>query len=535
VPARSSSILGRALYEVAHALESAEDSERRVLRVLDLLRTIVPSEHCALLHVQPGHEPRLVAAPSESPEEPAHVAQRLLNLFDLFAENPTRTPEPQPSSPGHLAVPLVGVDEVIGVLEVRGAADAYSVEHLRAVSVVAAQLAAHLVILRARMVEADRARELKEARHAAEAANRAKDEFLALVSHELKTPLNTTLTWAHTLGSEELEPAARAEAAAGIERAVRAQSKLIDELLDLVGTASAALRLDVRAVEPARLIRATLEGLRLQAEARAIRLETALDTSVTNLIVDPDRFEQIVSNLVANAIKFTPNGGCVEVHLERADDHARIRVIDRGARIAPEVLPHVFESFRLERGASPRTHGAFGVGLAIVKNLVERHGGRIRAESATAASGTTFTVELPLAAQARALTGIRVVVVDDDDDFRDALRAVLERRGAEVMTVASVAAALAALDSWKPDVLLSELAMPRESGYDLIRHVVARYPTLPVAALTKFSSVAESERAIAAGFQLHLVKPIEVEALVAAIVELAARSHEMRARAAAGR
>jgi CheY-like chemotaxis protein len=210
-------------------------------------------------------------------------------------------------------------------------------------------------------------------------------------------------------------------------------------------------------------------------------------------------------------------------------------VIDHGARIAPELLPHVFESFRLGRAGGSRTDGDLGVGLAIVKNLVERHGGSICAENATERSGATFTVELPLAAAARALAGIRILVVDDDDDFRDAMRSVLERRGAEVMTVSSVVAALAALERWRPDVVLSELGMPRENGYDLMRHLAARYPAVQAAALTKFASVEASERSLAAGFQLHLVKPIEVEALVAAVVELAGRSFGLRTRAAGAR
>jgi signal transduction histidine kinase/CheY-like chemotaxis protein len=533
--------VGRALHDIARILGSAEGSEARVLRVLELLRQLVPYEQCALLEAQPGLAPRILVAPPAPPDERARLTETLMLLFGRLVDEHTRAPEapPRPSGP-HLAVPLVELDEVIGVLLVRSVAGAYTAGHLRALSVVGAQLAAYLTLLRVRAEEADRARALDEARSAAEAANRTKDEFLALVSHELKTPLTTVLAWAHVLGASDLAEAERARAVDAIEHSVGAQTKLIEEILDLACIATARLRLDVRAVDPASLIRAAIEGIRRSAEQRSIRVEAALDGSVERLLVDPDRLGQVVENLLANAVKFTPTGGNVEVRLERAGAHARIRVIDSGKGIRHELLPHVFESFRQADSTTTRSHGGLGVGLALVKNLVELHGGRVHAESPGEEKGATFTVELPLApeapvhpraAGARTLTGIRVLLVDDDESVRDAVQVVLERHGAEVRAVGSAAAALEVLGEWGPDVLLSDLAMPGESGYDLMRKAAAHDPALPAAALTAHGREVERE-ALAAGFRVVLAKPIEARTLVGAIAGLAGRSAPRGAEAA---
>jgi signal transduction histidine kinase len=534
--------LSRTLYDMAQVLESADGSEARVLRVVELLRPLVPYDQCALLEAQPGREPRLVVVPGAAPDERAQLTDTLMGLFGQLLEDHGRAPEaPAGTSGAHLAVPLVGLDQVIGVLLVRGAKAAYEERHLRALSVVGAKLAAYFTMLRARAEEAERTRQLEEARLAAEAANRAKDEFLALVSYQLKTPLTSTLSWVHVLLAPDLREAERARAVEAIERNLRAQAKLIDDLLDLSCIATAELRLDLRAVEPARLIKAAVEDLRPQATQRSIRLKAALDRSV-KLLVDPDRLDHVVAILLGNAIQSTPEGGQVEVHLERAGAHARIQVTDSGKGISPESLPHVFEQFRQGEGSKARTYG--GVGLPIVKRLVELHGGRVRAESPGEEKGVTFTVELPLAGAAppgpvgvvapdagehgerRALTGIRVLIVDDDAEIRDALKFLLERYGAAVTAAGSVAEALAALQRSMPDVLLCDVALPGESGYDLMRKVAAREGggALPAAALSGFSRDQDRQRALAAGFRMHIAKPVEPEALIAAVARLAGRT-----------
>jgi signal transduction histidine kinase/ActR/RegA family two-component response regulator len=526
----------RTLYDIAQVFESAEGSAERVLHVLELLRQLVPYDQCALLEAEPGREPCLVLMPPVPPDERDLLMETLMKLFGLFAEEHTRAaPAPMRPSGAHLAVPLLGLDEVIGVLFVRRGKGAYEEWHLRALSVIGAHLAAYLTMLRARAEAAELTRQLEEARRGAETANRAKDEFLALVSHELKTPLSSTLTWAHVLRSKGTGEAERACAVEAIERNVRAQAKLIDDLLDLSCIATAELRLDLRAVEPVRLIKAAIEGLRPQAERRSIRLDAALDRSVKLLAADPDRLEQVVATLLANAIKSTPNGGHIEVHLERAGADARIQVIDSGKGISREFLPHVFEPFRQAESSSIRSYGGFGAGLAVVKHLVELHGGRVRAESPGEEKGTTFTVELPLTKEAavrpeagersepRALTGIRIVIVDDDRDMCDALQYLLESYGAEVTAATSAAEALAALERSRPDVLLSDVAMPGESGYDLMRKIAAREggDAPPAVALSSYAKETDRKQAIAAGFRTLVAKPIDPEALVAVVVDLA--------------
>jgi signal transduction histidine kinase len=333
------------LYDIAQVLESAEDSEARVIHVLERLRSLVPYERCAVLEVLPGREPRLITPPQTPASEHAGLTATLSALRQRLIGEQAQAPE-VPSTPRtHLAVPLVGLAEVIGVLFVQRADGTYRERHVRRLSVVAAKLASYLSLLHAGTLAAEQAAELEAARQAAEAANRAKDEFLALVSHELRTPLNAILAWAETLRSKETREAERTRAFKAIERSVGAQAKLIQDLLDLSCVVKAKLRLELHAVEPAKLIREAIVALTPRAEQKSIRLEAALDESVTPLIADPQRLSQIVANLVANAIKFTPKGGHVEVHLERAGVVARIRVIDNGEGIAPNVLSNLFEHF----------------------------------------------------------------------------------------------------------------------------------------------------------------------------------------------
>jgi signal transduction histidine kinase/ActR/RegA family two-component response regulator len=438
----------------------------------------------------------------------------------------------------HLAVPLVGNDEAIGVLFVSGpgpggGAGAYTEKHLRELSIVGAHLASYVVMV-------DQARGLDEARRDAEAANRMKDEFLALVSHELKTPLTSTLAWTHMLRSEKLDPSGRARAVEAIEHNVHAQAKLIDEILDLACIVAADLRLDLEAVEPASLIKAAVAEQRLRAERRSIRFETVLDESVHQLVVDPARIVQVISTLLAKAIHLTPNGGHVGLRLERIGAHARIQVIDNGKGVAPQLLRRVFESRGDDANPVNHAYGELGGGLAIVKTLVEAHGGCVRAESLGEQTGSAFTVELPLPAHApgpyeRPLAGIRVLLVDDDDDMRIAVQAAVERQGAEVTGVASAAAALAVLERSRPHVLLSDLSMLGESGYDFMRKVAARDATLPAAALTALGRDGDRSRAFAAGFRMHLAKPLDVQALVAAVATLAGQPLAKGASAAIAR
>jgi signal transduction histidine kinase/CheY-like chemotaxis protein len=520
-------LLGTVLHEIAQVLDSAERSEERMLRVLELLRRIVPYEQSALLHARPGGEPRLLVAPAAQPGVRATLSGQLVNLHRRLVDDRAQALTALARRwRAHLAVPLIGNDEAIGILFVSlapsdGAAGAYTEQNLRELSIVGTLLAAYLVM-------ADQARRLDEARHEAEAANRMKDEFLALMSHELKTPLHSMLVWTEMLRSEGMGPTARGRAVEAIERNVHTQVSLIDDVLDLSCIAAADLRLDLVAVQPTSLIKAAVEQQQARADRKSIRLDTAHVESLKELVVDPVRIVQVISNLLANAIQFTPNGGYVGVRMERAGARARIQVIDHGKGIAPEVLPRVFESFRGGHRVI-RARGELGVGLAIVKTLVEAHGGRVRAESSGPEKGSTFTVELPLSPaeaqelDATLLAGIRVVLVDADDDMRIAAGAVLEHYGADVTAVASAAAALAALECSRPHVLISDLSMPGESAYDLMLKVAARDAALPSAALTSFGTREARARAFAAGFRMCLAKPLEAQTLVRAVATLTGR------------
>jgi signal transduction histidine kinase/ActR/RegA family two-component response regulator len=533
----------RAFYDIAQLLESGEDSELRVLRVVELLRTLVPYEACAIFDAQPGREPRLLTSPDTSPADRAQLGSIVGVLYTRLVEDHAGGAESRPAPGTHLAVPLIGLDEVVGVLFVRGTDSAYDALHVRRLSIVAAKLAAYFSMLQSSALSAERIRQVEEARKSAEAANRVKDEFLAIVSHELRTPLNTILAWADILRSTVATESDRLRAFEAIERSVCAEAKLIDDLLDLSCIVSATLRLDLRAVEPAKVIRATVLALRPRAKRKAIRLELALDESAMQLIADPQRLRQIVANLVANAIKFTPPGGRVEVHLERTGVLARIRVSDSGRGISPEALPQLFEPFRPVDGSSTRPHGGLGVGLALVKDLVVLHGGNVRAESLGMNAGATFTVELPLAPvtletpprpatpkasdqDEYALTGVRVLLVDDDPDICEVLQFVLEGQGAIVTVAASATEALAALERSMPNVLLSDIAMPGATGYDLMRKIVAREGAgaPPAAALSAYARRQDLPHAIASGFQMLLEKPIDPGALVAAVARLAGRT-----------
>jgi signal transduction histidine kinase/ActR/RegA family two-component response regulator len=526
-------------YDIARLLESADDSEARVVRVLVQLGKLVPYEHCAVLETTRGREPRLISALETPPSARAQLEVKMLGLLKGLA---TEEPPPPVSSSEemHLAVPLIVLDEVVGVLLVERAAGAYEEQHARALSVVAAELAGYFSKLQASTREQQRTVELAEARRDAEAADRAKDEFLALVSHELRTPLNSILTWTDALRSNDTSEHDRSRAVEAIERAVRMHAKLVADLLDLSCIAAAALRLDLRTVQPAALIKQAISALEPQAKQKAIKLEVVLDESVSPVVADPRRLSQVVINLVTNAIEFTPPGGHVEVRLEQDDALARIRVIDTGAGFRPELLERLFEPFAQVDSSTTRAHGGLGLGLALVKDLVELHGGQVRAESAGERKGAVFTVELPLSGAVRrdsqpplespsssrtkaALAGIRVLLVDDDEDIGEILQLVLEAQGAIVSVVHSAVEALASLTLSMPNVLLSDLSMPGGSGYDLMRSIVAREGknAPPAAAISACAPAQSLRKALDSGFRMLLQKPIDHPALIAAVATLA--------------
>ena len=382
-------------------------------------------------------------------------------------------------------------------------------------------------------------------------ANRLKDEFLAIVSHELRTPLAAMLTWAGLLRGGKLEPAAAARGVEVIERSARAQAQLIDDLLDMSRIMTGKMRLDMQPLEVRAVVRCALDSVAPAAEAKSIALAAALDGVPVRLLGDSDRLQQVMWNLLSNAIKFTPKGGRVDVRVRVANGDAEISVGDTGAGISPEFLPHVFDRFRQADSTSTRSHGGLGLGLAIVRHLVDLHGGTVHAESAGTGRGATFVVSLPLRelreepaaatvalARPRApapgvglepafdLRGLRVLLVEDDADGSEAIATVLGVAGAEVRSAGSTAAALEVLATWRPDVLVSDIGLPGEDGYTLLRRVRTLEEDggarLPAIALTAYAQAEDRIRALTAGFQAHVTKPVEPRAFLEVLAGLRA-------------
>jgi PAS domain S-box-containing protein len=372
------------------------------------------------------------------------------------------------------------------------------------------------------------------ARREAEAANHAKDEFLATLSHELRTPLNAIVGWAHLLRTGQLDEGQTSRAVEVIDRNAKAQSQIVADVLDVSRIVMGKLRLEVRPVDLATVVAEALDTLRPAAAAKEIQVEAALAEG-GKVSGDPDRLQQVVWNLVSNAIKFTSAGGRIAVSIRHSESHVEVVVEDSGAGIRPDFLPHVFERFRQSDSSSTRAHGGLGLGLALVRHLVELHGGTVSAVSGGEGQGSRFTVTLPIMApperdlrEPRApvdLHGLQVLVVDDDGDARDLVATALRRAGADVRTAATTSEALADVDRHPPAVIVSDLEMPGEDGYQLIRRLRALDPehggTIPAAALTAHVRPDQIRRALEAGFQRHLSKPAAPEEIARAVEALA--------------
>ncbi|MFN2493703.1 MAG: response regulator [Pyrinomonadaceae bacterium] len=381
------------------------------------------------------------------------------------------------------------------------------------------------------------------ARAEAEQANRTKDEFLATLSHELRTPLTAILGWSHLVRTGKLDEPQLARAVETIERNARSQSQLIDDLLDVSRIITGKLQIEPRRVNVCSVIEAAIDAVRPSFEAKNIEFETV--TSANCLVSgDANRLQQIFWNLFSNAVKFTPEGGRVRVELEQVNAHIRISVSDSGIGISPEFLPYIFDRFRQADGSTTRVHGGLGLGLSIVKHLVQLHHGTVEVKSQGQDQGTTFTVVLPVASAdvvgqdatltpvesrtrdlpagfSRILEGLRILVVDDEADARDLVNAILTRCGSQVKCCESAAEALEAFRDWKPDLLVSDIGMPIEDGYSLITKLrkqrSKRAKQMPAVALTAYATKEDKARTLSAGFQMHVAKPIDPESLVMSI------------------
>jgi len=390
------------------------------------------------------------------------------------------------------------------------------------------------------LLSAARQHELTEA---ADRANRLKDEFLATLSHELRTPLTAIIGWVDMLRSFDLDPVDSSHAVEVIQRNAQMQVKLIDDMLDVSRIITGKLRLNVQPVDLGTIISAAVETLRPAAQAKKIPLQVQIDAATGQVSGDSDRLQQVAWNIISNAIKFTPKGGRVVVRVARVESQAEVTVSDTGQGIAPEFLPHVFDRFQQADATTTRAFGGLGLGLAIVRQLVDLHGGTVRVESAGKGLGATFTVTLPLIAQTSTernskstqqaelkqseIHGLHVLVVEDEADTRMLLQFILESCGARVKTVSSAAAALEAIEAEPFDVLISDIGMPDEDGYSLITKVRAlskeRGGLVPAVALTAYVSDKDRMRVLESGFQTHLPKPISARELVAVVASLRGR------------
>jgi signal transduction histidine kinase/CheY-like chemotaxis protein len=385
------------------------------------------------------------------------------------------------------------------------------------------------------------ARVAREQALEAERASRLKDEFLATVSHELRNPLNAMLGWVRVLRAGRRDEASLARGLEVVERNTVALNRLIEDLLDVSRIVSGKMHLDVQSVDVAQAVESAVESVRLAAEAKEVSVDVALDPDVGTVSGDAARVQQVVWNLLSNAVRFNVKGGRVTVRSERVGPDVRLTVSDTGRGIEPEFLPHVFERFRQEDGTSTRHHGGLGLGLAIVRHLVELHGGSVRVESDGVGKGATFAVVLPAgsrdlpadrgpatpaAAPPLTLAGLRVLVVEDEPDTRDLLGFVLGRHGADVVVAASADEAAAEARARWPDVLVTDIGMPERDGYELLAELCrmsADGRRLPAIALTAYARNEDRTRALEAGFDAHLAKPIEPDVLVAAVARSAGR------------
>jgi signal transduction histidine kinase/ActR/RegA family two-component response regulator len=548
-----------ALFDLGNLLGETLEPGLLGQRVVESVRRLLGGEMAVLyradprtgdLHLLAGVGPRVdwnrVLARGTATVGRAVAERRPVATADLL-DDPRVTLEPEARArierSGYravLAVPLLLEDRVFGGLAVGDRAGrTFSADETRLLQTFAQT--AVLSLENARLYDEERA-----ARREAELASRAKDEFLAILSHELRTPLTAMFGWIRLLRGGQLPPDRQEHALAVVERNTHLQAQLIDDLLDVSRIVSGKLELDRRPVDLAGVVEESVEAVRREAEAKPLELRVALDPAGALVSGDARRLQQVTVNLLTNAVKYTPPGGRVEVRLEAGSGAARLTVADTGRGIAPELLPFVFDPFWQAEGATKRGQAGLGLGLAIVRSLVQLHGGEVTARSDGPGRGAVFTVTLPVlavrterimrepaaaeaapaAAGRTALAGLRLLVVDDHADSRDLVRALLEAAGARVHTAGSVGEALGCLQKEPVDVVVTDLGMPEVDGYDFIRLLRRREeetrarPT-PIVALTAFAGARDRDRALAAGFQAHVAKPVEPGRLVQVVTEVA--------------
>ena len=446
-----------------------------------------------------------------------------------------------------LFIPLVMQGHFVGTLAIgRATGEPFTAEDAQFAEAIAARASAALENTRLFEAAQHDADEARQARAEAEEAGRVKDEFLATLSHELRTPLNAILGWAHMLRDPQLPAERRQSAVDTILRNAQSQEQLISDILDVQRIMAGKIRLNLRTVDLGNVVRAAAETVQPTADAKSVKLQLVLDLDAPVIAGDPDRLQQVVWNLLSNAIKFAPNAGRVQVRLIKSGDDCELVVEDNGPGIAPEFIPHMFERFRQADSSTTRTHKGLGLGLAIVRSLIEMHGGTITAGNAEpSGAGAVFTIRLPrqqapVAASdatidrdaswngdAPSLDGVHVLIIEDDADARELLKTILQRCHANVTVSANVAEGIAAFAARRPDVIVSDIEMPEEDGYSFIRRIRALAPDqgrdVPAAALTAYASPTDRMRVLGAGFNIHVAKPVQPAELAIVVASLVGR------------
>jgi PAS domain S-box-containing protein len=494
----------RMLAEATHAFASSLDADETLAAIARVLVPRFATTCC--VHVREGDGVRMVHCAGTAPLAPndAQVAEVI------------RTATPI-SHPGLVIRPLRGRASAFGAISMLPGSTPFDAADLAFAAELADRIALSL----------DRARLFSEL----ERANRVKDDFLATLSHELRNPLNAVLGWTRMLRRGSVAPERRAAVLETIERNAAAQMQLIEDLLDLSSMAAGGLRLNVTRVDLRELVGAAVETVRPAAEAKAMRLNVTLDDRADEIAGDPARLRQVLWNLLANAVKFTPTGGVIDVRLIEGPADIEIEIADNGPGIPADFLPHVFEPFRQADSSATRTVGGLGLGLAIVRHIVEAHGGTAAVRSDGEGRGSVFSIRLPTGRPAKqaaagppnSLRGRRVLAVDDDESSQELVATMLLMYGVSVRTAGRAGEAMQILSQWRPDVLLTDIAMPGEDGYALMRRVRSMPPplgTIPAVALTAFTDPQSVQHAFAAGFDAHLGKPLEPHVLADAIARV---------------
>jgi signal transduction histidine kinase len=558
-PRLQSERLAALLAEMSVLLGSSLDYERTLPRIvrlavptlgdlcaIDLLQPDGGLHRVACAHVDPVREALVATATAPGSSAALHDGRPVLvaraTEADLRAAAQTdeqRVLLRQLDLKSWTVTPLIAHERVLGalILAISESARRYGPTDLAFATVVARHAAA--VIEGARLF-----REAEAARHAAEVANRAKDEFLSTLSHELRNPLNAVHGWASLIERGQLGEAQTRRAVQIIVRNVNAQIRLVNDLLDMSKVVSGRMRLTVQPVDLRDVIENGIEAVRHAAEAKGVRLQPVLQEPGLLINGDAGRLEQVVWNLLENAVKFTPKDGRVQIHLQRVRSHVEIVVSDTGQGIAADVLPYVFDRLRQGEGGSARSHGGLGIGLALVRHFVELHGGSVYAESPGEGKGATFVVKLPLMVaemlerpiaardggmlDGPSLAGARIVVVDDDPTTVELITEVLIQVGADVVECRTTDDALDAIARRRPDALVSDIEMPGQDGYSLIRKLRALSPEqggkIPAVALTAFGRPEDRIRSLRAGFNIHVTKPVDPAELIAIIASLIGRA-----------